>query len=102
MRFLVRNGHSWRSRQHLEVDAPIPRHEGSVQNPHQESDQRCSGTHQCPYVLARDLQFDVPKQNLARRTAKYDVISAWDALLKANGPKVNRTHRRFYHFLKRL
>lgn len=83
----MRYGYAWRSRQHSQMEASISRHDGGLQEPHKEGDQRCCGAGKCSSVCSKHALPPSANQKKARRTSKFDVISAWEALLAANGPK---------------
>lgn len=50
----MRYGYAWRSRQHSQMEASISRHDGGLQGPHEEGDQRRCGAGQCSSVYSRN------------------------------------------------
>ncbi|PQE14466.1 dhh family protein [Rutstroemia sp. NJR-2017a BBW] len=71
----------------------ISRHERNIQNAHEKADKRLRILLKRSYVISTFI-FPSAYHKIARRTGKYDVITAWKALLEAEDPKEIMSNKR--------
>ena len=77
------------------METSLSRHEGDFQDVLQEGNKRCCVTGECSFVATRLKRKESEADTLiARRTSKFDVASAWQALLEARDPKEILTNKR--------